>query len=628
MSIGGATDKSQITTGIHYPSRLQAILLSDGQETLPYAWLAYTQMQSEEWSIARETLQDALKLEPWSTPLLYRLSACYERERNYIEACDIMQRAMQLTPYDEREPYRLHFARLTERSKDMKGNTSREDPFDMLPLEVVLNIMEEGLEMDDDFVLRASWVCQRWRHILVYNCPKLWEGLTISSADLRSDVAHSKRQIWLARSKEHISSLTFRGFNCGASRKIPATFMKQMNEVQHLTLSVSDRKVLSNFAWKLDNRIGPLKTLRLSGQATKNSGAGGVWRAWELKDLCFSFVKQDAKDDLKIVELHKLDLGESKWSNRVIDRQYWDEISRARTVSMYPSLKRLSVKGCTIDNAYDVNLFVTTHRLPILEYQCDPVHMTLRGTPALEDLEVDIQWRRDNHPAGPGLGRRITLLNLSAATVPPPSLWCVDILAPNLQSLIFKTPSGFDSKTFDELNGIHQKPLIPEVIDSPIRLETLPNLRTLELVCYERDSESRLEKWIPHLSSLTKLTLRSLGGNPWPKESNSAIPDQRASVNIVRMLTEHPEWCPNLQDLELERCFATGNNLVELVRTRKRSSICASLERLAVSQNITLGKNPIAVLRKELPVFQQGEKLEPKIAKRQPKEYKKDTFKR
>jgi tetratricopeptide (TPR) repeat protein len=64
-------------------------------------------MQSEEWSIARETLQDALKLEPWSTPLLYRLSACYERERNYIEACDIMQHAMQLTPYDEREPYRL-----------------------------------------------------------------------------------------------------------------------------------------------------------------------------------------------------------------------------------------------------------------------------------------------------------------------------------------------------------------------------------------------------------------------------------------------------------------------------------------------------------------------------------------
>ncbi|KAJ9093204.1 hypothetical protein QFC21_006521 [Naganishia friedmannii] len=610
VSMDRRNSRTSGPSNIDFKRALQAILLSDGQEVLPYEWLAYTKMLSEDWPVARETLQKALELEPWNKAILFRLSSCYERERNYIKSYDIMHRAMQLAPYDERDLYQLHFARLAERSKDMKANTFREDPFELLPLEVTLNIMELGLEMDDYFVLRSSW------------------GLAINGTDVMSDVAQSKRQLWLARSKEHITSLAFRGFNCTAIDKVPAAFMKQMNEVKHLELSVSERNVLLRFAYRLDERIGTLETLRLSGQATKGGGGGRNWHASHVKDLCFSFVKEDAANDLQTLEVYNLDLGTKSWFNPIVDRQYCTQVARARTVVMYPSLTRLSVKGCNVDNAYDVTLFNADRGPPILEYQCDAIHVVLRGAPALEYLEANFQWRLSQHPAPPGLGQRITLSNLHSAIMPPPSLWCVDILAPNLRSLAFKTPAGFDYRLYQALNGTRQKPLIPEVLDSPVRLENIPHLRSLELVCCDRDSELRLEKWIQHLSSLTKLTIRSLGGDPWPKASNSAIPDQRAVVNVVRMLTEHPEWCPNLQDLELDRCFATGSSLIELVQTREKSKVCVNLERLALSNNMTISKKAITVLQKELPTFHQDEKLETRVAKRTPKEYKKDTFKK
>ncbi|KAJ9111758.1 hypothetical protein QFC22_006417 [Naganishia vaughanmartiniae] len=613
----------------------KAILLSD-KEPLPYIWLAYVQMESEEWPQARQSLQQALDLAPFTTPLLFRLSTCFERERNYIEAHKVMECAIKLTPHDQRDFYELHFARLAERAKDMKENTYREDPFEMLPLEVVLNIMEIGLELDDNFVLRSSWVCQGWRRILIQNSPELWQGLAITSRDVTENVAQSKKQTWLARSKEKLTSLSFREFNCTNADKLPVAFMKQMDGVKHLSISCSERNVLSYFSWKLDGRIGNLESLRLTGGATKTGkGRGQRWQPNQLKDICFSFAKKDARDDLHTIEVHNLELGTNHWYNTLVDDRYCAQTAKTRTRVLYPRLKRLSVRACSIDNGYDAELFSNDHGTSVLKYQCDPVHTTLRGSPALEYLEATVRWKGGSysalhtHPAGPDLGRRITLSNLQTAIVPPPSLWCVDILAPTLKSLTYKTPAGFDFKTYNQLSDNQQKPLIPEVIHSPMRLETLPNLQELELVCYERDSELRLEKWMQHLASLTKLTIRSLGGDPWPKVSDtSSIPDQRAAVNVVRMLTEHLEWCPILREIELERCFATGSSLIELVRTRKRSSICVNLEGLTLSRNLTLTKNAVTVLRKELSHFQQGAKLEPKVVKRVPKEYKKDSFKK
>ncbi|KAJ9102013.1 hypothetical protein QFC19_004938 [Naganishia cerealis] len=94
---------------------------------------------------------------------------------------------------------------------------------------------------------------------------------------------------------------------------------------------------------------------------------------------------------------------------------------------------------------------------------------------------------------------------------------------------------------------------------------------------------------------------------------------------VVQMLIDHPEWCPKLRDLELDGCFATEYSLAQLVRTRQRSPLCVSLERLVLENSLKLGENALAVLRNELPCFHQGEP--PGVRISPPHEYLRDDFK-
>ncbi|KAJ9093206.1 hypothetical protein QFC21_006523 [Naganishia friedmannii] len=603
-----------------------AIRLSDGKETLPYTWLAFSLMTSERRSEARETLCEA----PLSSPLLLRLTTCYEQEKDYIKAYDTMERALQLTPDDERNPHTEHLKRLAEQARDMKANIFRGDPFEILPLEVVITIMRFGQDMKDDFVLKSSWVNQRWRHTLTQNCPELWRTLTISPQDVKNRVAVAKASTWLTRSKRQTDTWVFRDANVTTVQQLPPGYRHMIGEARHLKISVTEEAVLERFAEKFRSHIYSLEALTIKVVVTWRRSIGERSRAERLQmrhegDLCFLIVHRHLRQNLKSIAVHDASFVRRRYpSDSPVDRIY---VRNTEFVNVsYPVLKRISIQHCAFDNVYNSSLFTGTGLLPpLLEYQCDPLHAALRGAPALEYLEVRAKLTDSGRAAWPGLGQRITLSQLKTAILPPPSIWSIDIIAPNLTTLRFVSPDSFYSYFYSRPEEARQAPLIPDIVDSPILLETLPRLEHVEFACFENDTTSRLEEWLSLLSSIKSLAIRSLRGNPWPAApALSESPDQRAAVNVVQNLIDHPEWCPNLQELELQKCFATGNSLVQLVRTRKQSSHCVNLHRLSVQQSLSLTEKARKLLQKELPSFHLGYNCDPARGER--REYWQDNF--
>ncbi|KAJ9118406.1 hypothetical protein QFC24_006235 [Naganishia onofrii] len=551
---------------------LQAIRLSDGKESVPFNWLAFSMMQSGRWTEARQTLCQA----PLNPQLLFRLTTCYEQERDYIKAYNTMERAIQLTPDDERSPHAAHLKRLAEQARDMKENIFRGDPFEMLPLEVIINMMRMGQNMKDDFVLKSSWVSQKWRETLTQHCPELWRTVIITTTDSKNKAALSKAQTWRYRAGTQRNSVIFRDFNVSALEQLPSRFRNYVKDAKHLTISVTEEAVLERFAEKYRTSITYLESLTIK-VATSWRKTYGIERSRAERlhmshenDLCFDVISRHLRYKLQSIEIHDVSFVRRRWpADSPVDRLYIREIDSYE--AWYPVLKRLTVHHCAFDNVYNASLFVGNKTQPaLLKYQCDPLHRALRGAPDLEHLVVKPTWRHDGKPAMPGLGQRIELSQLRTAVLPPPSLWFIDIIAPKLTSLRFMRPEGFSAYAFDLFDESRQTPLIPRLQDSPILVETVPKLEHVEFACYEIDTKSGLEEWLPLLSSARTLTIRSIGGNAWPATTSTPPddPDQRAAVTVVQILIDHPEWCPNLQEVNLEKCFATGDSLVQLIRTR------------------------------------------------------------
>lgn len=130
-------------------------------------------MKAEEWTKACEAAAKAVELEPLSTSSLIRLSTCHEEQRNYVSAFTYFSRAIAILPSYEQPLHRAKIARLAEQLADAKAKVFRGDPFDILPLEVIIEAMRIGLESDKNFVLKNSWTNRRWRSTLNTRCPAL-----------------------------------------------------------------------------------------------------------------------------------------------------------------------------------------------------------------------------------------------------------------------------------------------------------------------------------------------------------------------------------------------------------------------------------------------------------------------
>ncbi|KAJ9093210.1 hypothetical protein QFC21_006527 [Naganishia friedmannii] len=569
----------------------QAIRLSDGKEPLPYTWLAFCQIRSDRWSEAYRTLSDG----PPRKDVLFGLSLCYEQESQYGNAYDTLKRAIQLTPPEERVPYDVHRARLAELVKCENENTSRCDPFELLPLEQIVLIMEFGQTMDDHFVLKSGWMNRRWRHTLAEQCPELWRTVTISSLNANKRASFMKARTWRIRSGDRVCSLCFENFGETAMNNLPRLYYrKYLEDIKHLTVSVTDESTLRRFTEEFGLHLGKLESLKLEvAPGTVVSALGEIrtpesslWGTHS-EDLCFLAIPRShrgMRESLKTLEIQNVS---------------FERLPPVFGAELYPT-------GFAMRTRYLDTSVAFTYWYPVLKRLI--VRQSLRTAPLLEHLEVVPTWNGDGRPASPGFGKRITMSHLENAILPPPSLWSIDITAPNLTSLIFKSPFLFCGQSYIRHDQGRRTPLIPRIEESPIPLEALPNLQNVEFVCFDNDLESRLQDWLLYLTNVKTMTIRYLEGDSWPSPpATIGRPDTRVSIKVVQIFTDHPEWCPNLQKLELERCFATGDSLVQLVRARKRSSLCVALNQLIIKANLDLGTEARTILRQELPIFHKGD---------------------
>lgn len=269
----------------------------------------------------------------------------------------------------------------------------------------------------------------------------------------------------------------------------------------------------------------------------------------------------------------------------------------------YGSLTRMHVENCTFDNTYRT----TTPAVPdsVKEYtgiyQCDPLHRALRSADKLECLSVIPDGQTSASAMTPGIGTRKQLPLLHTAILPPPSVWSIDIDAPNLRTLHFVLTSQprFDKYEFTQSSAAID-PLLPTIADSPASPGSLKKLEDLAFECNRQDDVARLEEWISQTENLTTLSLSGYG-MPYPmKLATPENPDNRAQIRVLQLLVDHPEYVPRLKELKLEYCWVTEEQLINFVKRRMTLDGASALERLTLTGCSILFKDALEKLEHEV----------------------------
>jgi hypothetical protein len=104
-----------------------------------------------------------------------------------MQTCDWLQRAMTLIPSPLRQPHRQKLAQLREWADRLKVESAARDPFNRLPFEIIIQIMQEG-GSDSNFILRMSWTNTSWRKRLIHHCPELWGTLRVPWSELKPGI--------------------------------------------------------------------------------------------------------------------------------------------------------------------------------------------------------------------------------------------------------------------------------------------------------------------------------------------------------------------------------------------------------------------------------------------------------
>lgn len=551
-------------------------------------------MQGEKWTPAREAAAFAAELEPLNPNVLFRLSACYGQERDFVNAHKLFERALVLLSPTERVAHLEKFKRLQEQSKDVLDHVYREDPLDILPLEVMLNIFQFALTTDNDIVMKASWVNKRWRNTIVHNCPELWNTWKFTHTSLVAKHVDPKKAVWQERSGGRCSTLQLRDITVTSAAKVTKTILKKAKDATtidfqaryqdalcQLTRGVPSntfhhvRRVLlkTNYGWSLRDEGSSQR--RLASRSILYGLPFPTDGICELKLVGIDFVSSDRRQRNGTI-----------MSSRLIS---------APVVNPWSALSRLVIRQCAFDHEH------ATNDAPAKRFQADLLHTVLRGAPNLEYLDVAISWR-DRKQGRIDTKLPVTLPLLRTCRLPPPACWSIDFEAPNLKSLGFTLDS-----TAGYYNAGADRPLMPLPQDHPLT-DNLSTLQSVGLLCSSTDRLSSLEAWIPRLQNVTKLVIRGLGDWPYP----DAIPAymgyrplsaSRASVVALGFLNDNPLSCPKLRTLELHSCFALAATLIAFIRKRQSLAGCAAIEQLILRACSTLSEDAKVTLQQEVAEF-------------------------
>lgn len=548
-------------------------------------------------------------LEPLNTANLLRLASAEEQDRAFISAHSTFEKAVSLLPLSEQAGHAANLARLRDLKNDNKANITRRDPFDIFPLEIIIRILQLYQNDNPDAALICSWVSRKWRTTINNSCPELFKTWTFTHQLLKKtgSVWDERQSAWTKRAQGKVDTLALLDQTKGAVNKLEKHIGLYICNVKALEVGVRNSAVLKRLAESLLIYGTKIETLRITHGGRLGSSKD-VWSPGPRTITCSMNVNINK---LHTVELNMVDFQDpvpyarTSREARRVPRQIREPI-----VGSYPALKRLSAVDCAFDNVYAVSSS-GSERADLVKYQADVLHSTLRGTPNLEYLLIrpyGLEIVRTEN----GYDDKITLPCLKTAIIPPPAIWCLDILAPNLQNLAFRFPGLFTGTEYREITG-GVAPMIPLPDESLVRGDALAKLESLELACYSKDDISRLEAWVSRAESLTRLVIVAKSTSPYPTVvPNGSGYDNRASTRLMELLNNNPTWCPKMQTLELHDCFTPGKILVEYVRKRK-SHDCANINTLTLKSCSALSAKAKRVLEKQVGNFECRDEYDPLV---------------
>lgn len=136
----------------------------------------------------------------------------------------------------------------------------------------------------------------------------------------------------------------------------------------------------------------------------------------------------------------------------------WDRSLIPGDQDQYPALRSLT------ENKRAFISFMNGYMAPqprlASRWQSDPLHRALRTTTALETLIVVPEEKATLSAAPPGIVEKYTLNALRTLTLPPPSVWALDVITPNVEVLKSVLPSEIPHVN-DIFLSQHIRPLVP-----------------------------------------------------------------------------------------------------------------------------------------------------------------------
>jgi hypothetical protein len=268
-------------------------------------------------------------------------------------------------------------------------------------------------------------------------------------------------------------------------------------------------------------------------------------------------------------------------------------------VYQYPALKHLIVANCEFKFPYAVSAAESTGSF-VVRYQADLLHTTLRGCPSLEYLEVTIDWL-DEMPARTRYDLPIVMHSLKTAILPPPAMWPLDIVTPNLEFLAFRLPSDRNPWRHEGFVSRERLSMIPDIGDTTFSETLIQTLKSADFACCSQDNSSRLETWLTQLHSIVRLGVCNDSESPYPKPP-VAYEDlaDHAAYHVFGILKDHPEYCPALVELHFEGCLSSGKTIIEYIRLRRQTTGCAVIQRLVLKRCKVLSAKAKRTLAREV----------------------------
>ncbi|KAJ9124382.1 hypothetical protein QFC22_001182 [Naganishia vaughanmartiniae] len=477
-------------------------------------------------------------------------------------------------------------------------NGTRFDPFDSLPLDIIELVMQYGLDSDEYFVLKCTWVSRSWRQSL-QSIPAVWRVYTY---DPRArSTALERRKAWVR--------------NAGG----------RLNEIRLVNVITKTAAKTINTTWK------SLRILKLEGFTVDNAYLiqqlrqvyVPIYNIEALHVQCSYYRPgpHDVKLDLNLITPANRTTIQDLHVSRLRVDDYEASAEDDNDEAGYIALRSLSVKGCVFRWAEPAR----ERRIVEETVQLDPVHQALRRAPNLKNLAIESSPHDAPHGYPRTYVRQMTVLpHLHTLRIPPPSYWSIDAMTPLVRHLAFTFVDGTTLRRGNALtdpNHWARNGLVPDLAAFAATGIVLDKLVSVELQINGGDTREDLLIWLTRMENVEKLTIVSAELprqapyqvsyyyysaldsrlEEWPMGPN---PANTANRSLIKLLNEDTSLCPKLEELCLSNMYTPEAPLLEWITARKAGGMAVSpISTLSLKHCTYISDSVAQTLLREVPAY-------------------------